>query len=300
MTHSHQSLGIALPPSVRLIEDGALPRLDVASRAATARVYLHGAHITDWRPAHADAPVLWTSSRSLYQPDKAIRGGVPVCFPWFGPHAADKSAPGHGFGRITTWTLTEADEASDGTVTLTLTLEGDNLSELGPHVFLATHRITIGPRLTMALEVENRDEIAFTFEEALHTYFRVSNAEQVTIAGLEGADYLDKVASFARRSQGTDAIRFRGETDRVYVGTGSTCVIHDPGMRRRITIEKSGSQSTVVWNPGVERARALTDIGEGEWRDMVCVETANVGDAAVRLDPCGSHTMTATISVAQA
>ena len=148
----------------------------------------------------------------------------------------------------------------------------------------------------MTLEVENRDIGPFRFEEALHTYFAVRDVERVSVDGLQTTDYLDKVAAFARKPQGDAPIRFAGETDRVYLDTDAPCVIHDSGSRR-IVITKSGSNTTVVWNPWVEKARAVPDLGDDEWREMVCVETANVGDAAIQLAPGATHTMTAEISI---
>jgi glucose-6-phosphate 1-epimerase len=273
-----------------------LPRLDVAGRHGAAQIYLHGGHLAAWQPAHARGPVLWMSAHSLFRPDRPIRGGVPICFPWFGPHREDRTVPAHGFGRLTPWTLCEAGEASDGTVSLTLQLEDDNASPVWPHYFHADLRLSIGETLTLALYVDNPDSIAFTFEEALHTYFSVSNIENVRVSGLENTEYLDKVAG-TRERQGGDPIMFTGETDRVYLNTQATCLIHDPGMQRRITIAKRGSASTVVWNPWVQKARAMTDFGDDEWPGMLCIETANVGDSAVTLRPDDRHTMTAEISV---
>jgi glucose-6-phosphate 1-epimerase len=288
-------VAISLPSSVRRIDDRGLPVLDVSTARATARVFFHGAHVAAWQPTHATAPVIWLSSRTLLQPDKPIRGGVPICFPWFGPHPTDRTAPAHGFARLADWTLTAAEEAADGTVTLELLLQ-DGSRPLWPHPFEMRHRISIGTTLTMALEVRNTGAEPFACEEALHTYFAVRSIEQVTIAGLEGTDYLDKVAGFARRTQ-AEAIRFAGETDRVYLDTMAAVEIQDRGHGRRILIAKSGSHSTVVWNPWIDKARAMPDFGDDEWRDMVCVETANVGDARIRLEPGGSHTMSAVVSV---
>lgn len=299
MHEPRASATVPLPPSIRLTADeGQLRRLDVASPRATAQVYFHGAHPTAWQPSHAGAPVLWLSERSQFQPDKPIRGGVPVCFPWFGPHRVDEDAPAHGFARLSGWTLTEAAESGDGIVTLAFSLErAHETASAWPHPCRITHHISIGAQLRMALEVHNPGTEAFTFEEALHTYLAVEDVEHVAIAGLEGAEYLDKASGFARLRQGPDPIRFTGETDRLYPDTTETCVVHDPGMRRRIVVRKQGSRSTVIWNPWIEKARAMPDFGDLEWRGMVCVETANVGAAAVRLEPGGTHRMTAEIAV---
>lgn len=289
-----------LPASVRLVERaGALPRLDVVTRASAAQVYYQGAHVARWQPAPADAPVLFLSAHTDLREGKAIRGGVPICFPWFATHGTDRGAPSHGFVRTAAWALTDGSEADDGTVALRFVLDVDeHASPLWPHRARLAHRISIGTTLEMALDVENRGAESMTFEEALHTYFSVGDIERVAIAGLEDTEYLDKVEGWARRRQGREPIRFAGETDRVYLDTTATCRIADEERSREIVVEKSGSHSTVVWNPWADRARALPDLGADDWRQMVCVETANVGAAAVTLAPGASHTMRAALSVA--
>jgi glucose-6-phosphate 1-epimerase len=299
MSDLHTLLRAKLPPSVRAeIGPGNLPRLVIKTRLGAAEVYFQGAHVTAWHPASASEPVLWMSGSSSYEMGKPLRGGVPICFPWFGAHASDAKAPGHGFARLRDWTLIEAAESAEGVVTLALELASDRaLTPLWPHAFRAVHRITIGATLTMALEVTNPGSEAFTFEEALHTYFAVRDVRNVTVTGLEQTEYLDKVTGFDRKTQGSEPIRFTGETDRVYLNTTAACVIDDPGARRRITIRKTGSEATVVWNPWIAKARAMPDFGDDEWPAMVCVETCNVNVHARKLAPGAAHTMTAIIEV---
>ena len=289
-----------LPPSVRLVQtvDG-LPRLDVDSPAATARLFCHGAQLTEWTPSGLAHSVVWTSAHSYFQPGRPIRGGVPICFPWFGPHPDDASQPAHGFVRLADWTLRQAAESGDGTVTLGFELQSDAATRrFWPHDFRLSQSYSIGPTLGMTVRVENSGAAPFTFEEALHTYFAVSDIAQTSIGGLEGTEYLDKVLGFARRRQGGEPLRFTGETDRVYLETGAECHIADPGWQRRISVAKTNSNTTVVWNPWSGRARELKDFGDDEWRAMVCVESANVGGAAVRLAPGQTHTMTVEIRAA--
>lgn len=288
----------SLPPSVRHITaPGGLERFDISTPLGTAEIYSHGAHLARWQPSHAAAPVLWMSGHSYFQQDKPIRGGVPVCFPWFGPHPEDSTVPAHGFARISPWTLCEARESRDGTVTLAFELETDNASPVWPHHFHADIRYTIGSTLQMELIVHNVDTVPITFEEALHSYFTVSDVSSVTISGLEQAAYLDKVGGRTERAAEGQPIRFTGETDRVYLGTTATCSIDDPGLNRRIVVSKEHSHSTVVWNPWIAKARAMPDFGDDEWPGMVCVETANVGSAAVTLRPGDRHRMTVSLAV---
>jgi glucose-6-phosphate 1-epimerase len=291
-------VGTTLPSSVRIEQAaGGLPRVSVENARGKAEVYFQGAHVAAWHPAAASAPVLWLSRRSVFEAGRPIRGGVPICFPWFGPHPADKSAPAHGFARLRDWRLVDAQEDAAGTVTLAMELSGEGLSLQWPHRFRAVHRISAGSVLRMDLEVHNEGTDAFTYEEALHTYFGVGEVRNVTVTGLEGAEYLDKVGGLSRHRQGVEPVSFAGETDRVYLDTRAPCVIHDPGGRRRITVSKTGSDSTVVWNPWIDKARAMPDFGDDEWPEMLCVETCNVNAHACTLEPGASHTMTAIVTV---
>jgi glucose-6-phosphate 1-epimerase len=287
-----------LPSSVSLEPgQGGLPRLTVVNPMARAEVYLHGAHVTAWQPA-GHAPVLWMSRASYWDAARPIRGGVPICFPWFGAHPSDTSAPSHGFARLRDWTLIEARDDGQGATHLAFRLTGDAPAPAAwPHPFEATFRVSVGPALLMTLEVRNPAAGAFSFEEALHTYFAVGDVRRVEITGLEGADYLDKVGGTTRRSQGPEPIRFTAETDRVYLATQQACTISDPAQGRRIVVRKSGSDATVVWNPWVAKAKAMPDFGDDEWPGMVCVETGNVNVHAVTLAPGASHAMTAAIEV---
>lgn len=289
---------IDLPPSVRQTAGrSGLPRLSVTTSRTAGEVYLHGAHVTAWQPAKA-APVLWVSRDSQFDPARPIRGGVPVCFPWFAAHASDPSAPMHGFARIRPWTLTDAADAS-GEVQLTFTLEDDASSRgsAWPHRFTAHYRVTVGERLGLSLDVGNTGEAPVRFEAALHTYFAVQDVRSVSVTGLAGTEYLDKVDRLARKREGDAPIRIVGETDRIYLETESTCTIHDPGLNRRIEVAKTGSRSTVLWNPWADKARAMPDFTDDQWPSMLCIETANVGDSAVQLEPGSHHTMTAVISL---
>jgi D-hexose-6-phosphate mutarotase len=288
----------SLPSTVTLeTGEGGLPRLTVVNPLARAEIYLHGAHVTAWEPA-GHGPVLFMSGASQWSAAKPIRGGVPICFPWFGPHASDASAPSHGFARLRDWTVVEAREGERGETVLTFELTPEaSPSAAWPHAFAATYRVSVGSSLVLSLEVHNPGAEPFTFEEALHTYFVVRDVREVEIRGLENADYLDKVGGTTNRNQGAEPIRFTAETDRIYLNTQATCTIHDAGLGRSIEVRKNGSDATVVWNPWVAKARAMADFGDDEWPEMVCVETGNVDVHAVTLGPGGRHAMTATIDV---
>ena len=160
-----------------------------------------------------------------------------------------------------------------------------------------SYQITLGKALHLKFIVSNLADVEQRFEAALHTYLAVGDATTVKITGLEGADYLDKMHGGERRNQGDEPITFTEETDRVYVDTAADCVLHDPTLKRRITVAKQGSNSTVIWNPWTAKAARMEDFGDEEWKKMCCIETASVGDDAVVLQPGAAHEMTATISV---
>jgi glucose-6-phosphate 1-epimerase len=285
----------AIPGMVRFeASPPGMVRAVVTAPAAEAHVYLHGAHVTHYRPA-GGAPVLFLSSASRFAPGQPIRGGVPVCFPWFAARAGDPAAPAHGVARTATWTLDAV--ARDGeAVDLTLSLEADDATRRWwPHDFALRYRVRVGATLELLLEVENRSAGPVTFEEALHTYLAVSDVAAVSLTGLEGAGYVDKTAGGAAKREGTTPLRLDGETDRVYEGAPGACRVDDPGAGRRLVIEKAGSATTVVWNPGPAKGPAIPDLGPGEWRRMVCVETANAHRDAVTLAAGARHAMRAAI-----
>jgi D-hexose-6-phosphate mutarotase len=261
------------------------------TREAEARVAVQGAHVTHWRP-HGREPVLFMSPRSVFAPGRSIRGGVPICFPWFAARADDPTAPAHGFARIRDWQPMERTDT-----TLVFGLQSDEATRrLWPHDFRLRFHVRVGRTLELALEVTNTSAAPFTCETALHTYLLVGDVASVTITGLQDATYIDKVDGGARKRAGDGPLPFDGEVDRVFVGTNATCVVHDPALGRRIGVAKSGSATTVVWNPGPARAAALADLGPEAWRTMVCVESANAADDRLTLAPGAVHRMSVTLS----
>ncbi len=275
---------------------GSLPRLLVKHPNAEAEIYLQGAHLTHWQPAGHE-PVLFVSSRSPFAPAKPIRGGVPICFPWFANHATDPTKPAHGFARVRDWNLVESSKSADHAY-IHLRLTSDlRTKAFWPFDFRADFKLTIGRTLEMKYIITNTDTKPFRYEEALHTYYRVSDVRNVTVSGLKGVTYLDKPNGMKRVVEEPEAIAFAGETDRVYINTPHTCVIHDPGMKRKITVEKSGSASTVIWNPFDKRAVNMPDLGEENWQPFVCVETANCFDNAITLGVGETHEIVSRISV---
>ena len=286
----------AIPGAAKIItSQGGLAAIQVDTGETEGLIYLHGGHVAQWRPKGHDE-VLWLSTKSQYVAGKPIRGGVPICFPWFGPNANNPAAPMHGFARLRDWRL-ESIEHDAGAVTVVLQTASDAESKKWWDAeFVLTYRITMGMSLTMALEFKNTGPNEVTLQEALHTYFSLGDAKQVKVSGLEGVRYVDKMDGAKTKMQ-EGAITIAGETDRVYLDTTGTVTIEDPDKRRRIVVAKEGSHTTVVWNPWIAKAAAMADFGNDEWTGMMCVETCNVGDFARKVAPWDSTTMTARISV---
>lgn len=276
---------------------GGLTRLVITTPLAEAHIYLQGAHVTHFQPV-GGAPVLFLSERSFFAPGKPIRGGVPVCFPWFSARAGQPESPAHGFARTMPWEVESLAVDGDQTVLAILRLAAnDETRALWPHEFVLRHHIVVGPRLTMLLEVENLSGEPFLFKEALHTYLAVGDVREVAISGLENAPYVDKTDGFQTKTLGSEPLRFTSETDRIFPHTRATCVLDDPRAARRISVEKSGSATTVIWNPWIEKAAAMKDFGPEEWTGMACIETANTGADAITLAPGAKHAMRAIISI---
>jgi len=296
--------------------EGGLMAVHITAPAAEATIYFQGAHLTHWKPA-GQAPVLFTSSRSEFTAGKAIRGGVPVIFPWFGERHDGKAGPSHGFARVSEWQLAFAALFGDA-LHLIWMLEPNELSRsLGFDHFKVGYSMSIGQTLTLELTVANdsnandsssgsgartpeqmqQQGTPFSYEAAFHTYYEVADARQVSVEGLGNTEYIDKVDGGKRKQQDEPVLHLRGRTDRPYLNTAATCVLNDQAGHRRIVVQKSGSNSTVVWNPWSELCAKMPDMTAEGWQRFVCVETANVGENAITLAPGAAHSMKAEISV---
>ena len=262
-------------------------------------VFDHGAQVWSYQP-DGQAPVLWLSAKSWFSDDQPIRGGVPVCFPWFGPGRNGDMQPIHGYARTQAWHLSDIKDTIDRDGRLLVEYELDN-SMTGkrdefPYEYTAYLRVKFTPEyLGLALEVTNDGETEFTFENALHTYLAVGDVQQVAITGLEGVTYLDKVAGGSAEQSGP--VTVSGEIDRVYASTGEV-VLDDPVLGRKLVIAKSGSAHTVVWNPWIDKSAAMADFGDDEWQGMICIEAANAFDAAITLLPGQTHTLKQRVTLA--
>ncbi len=263
----------------------------IANNHAQSAIALQGAHIMAFQP-NGEAPLIWLSPAAKLAPGKSIRGGVPVCWPWFGAHASESSFPAHGFARTVPWQVAASEALLDGSTRITFELPQSAIpSAQWPHSCRVRLVVTVGKTLAMELITENTGNVAFEIGEALHTYFAISDVDNIRITGLEDCVYLDKVDGFRRKTQ-AGAITIASEVDRVYVNTEADCLIEDCGLKRRIRIAKHGSHSTVVWNPWIEKSAKMGDFGsDAGYRGMVCVESANATENVVSVAPGATHSL---------
>jgi glucose-6-phosphate 1-epimerase len=287
---------LEIPGVARVVEgNGGLPKVRITSPEVVGEMYLHGAHVTSWKPAGAEE-ALFVSSQSRWEDGRAIRGGVPVCFPWFGGKADDPEAPPHGFVRTKAWQLESIAQAGDAATVSMFTESNDSTKKWWPADFRLVHRATFGRELSLELVVTNTGRTPLRFEEALHAYYRVGNIDKARVQGLDAVLYLDKTDSNRKKTQHGEIV-IASETDRVYLDATGPIELEDPVLHRRTRVAKENSRATVVWNPWVEKAHSLSDFADDEWKQMICIETGNVSDFAVDLEPGQQHKMKALVRV---
>jgi glucose-6-phosphate 1-epimerase len=288
----NKRFGIA---GVAVVEAGekGLPRVAVKTAVAEGHVYLHGAHVSHYQRT-GEAPMLYMDKSSWFETGKPIRGGVPVIFPWFGANANDKTLPAHGLVRQREWELVSIAPMEKDAVCVTLAFKSnEETRKAWANDFELIYRVVIGKTLSMSLIVKNTGTASFNCENALHTYFRVGDIHFATVSGLENTSYLSKVGgSVEIVNPGDSPVKFEKETDRVYFNTRAVCVIKDPILNRHILVEKEGSLATVVWNPWIDKAKAMPDFTDDAWPTMVCVEAVNAGFNGWTVNPGESRALT--------
>ncbi len=265
--------------------------IEVKNSAGTATIALQGAQLLSWAPV-GEKPVIWLSGKANYLKGKSVRGGIPICWPWFGPHPEEPSHPAHGFARNLDWEVAGTKSLTDATQVV-LRLIPNEIS--WPYPSELECRIKVGRTLEMDLITRNAGLEPFTMGCALHTYFEVGDVRTVEILGLEETFYIDKVNGGKKRQSGP--VTVNSEVDRIYLDTASDCLIRDPGYNRTIRVEKEGSRSTVVWNPWMEKADKMGDLGDKGYLNMLCVESCNAADDVVTVPPGKSHRLSVRYSI---
>lgn len=267
---------------------GGLPVVEIHNRHGSALISLQGAHLLSWMPA-GEEDVIWLSEDATFAAGKSVRGGVPICWPWFGAHESNADFPAHGFARTSNWQVVTTEALTDGNTRITFTTYPQPETQaMWPADTSVQYQLTIGKKLEMELLTHNNGSEAITIGQALHTYFRVGDVSQVLLHGLDDTSYLDKLEGFKRKIQ-HGPITVNEEIDRIYLDTASDCVIEDKSLKRNIIIIKCGSHSTVVWNPWQETADKMGDLGRNGYKHMFCVESSNAADDVVTIEPGKVH-----------
>jgi len=270
---------------------GNIPVVEIKNKYASALISLQGAHVLSWVPK-GEAEVIWVSADASFAEGKSVRGGIPICWPWFGAHESNSEFPAHGFARTVYWDVGNARQLETGETQITFKLNTKQASEkikaMWPQDTEVEYIVTVGADLKLELVTRNNSSGDLKITEALHTYFNVADVERTCVDGLDGKIYLDKPDGFTRKTQ-NGLVNIKGEVDRVYLNTGDELIIND--SCRKIIINKQGSESTIVWNPGKQVAEKMGDLGEDGYLKMLCVESGNAAENVVCVAAGESHVL---------
>jgi len=266
-----------------------IPRIVIQNRKAKALISLQGAHLLSWVPA-GQSDVLWLSEQAIFKQGKSVRGGIPICWPWFGAHETNDTLPAHGFARTVMWQVVKTEALSDDETMIVFRLDcryqDQAVSNMWSHAVSVEYTLIIGDSLTLSLKTHNHSDHAVLIGQAFHTYFNIDNIKDTQVCGLENKSYLDKPDNFKQKIQSGPLV-VTNEVDRVFINTEDAVAIKNKS--RVITISKQGSCSTVVWNPWKDVAEKMGDMGEHGYRQMLCVESANAADDTRTIEAGASH-----------
>jgi glucose-6-phosphate 1-epimerase len=266
---------------------------EINNTRAHATISTYSGQVLSYRPKNRKHDLLFVSDKAYYEDGKAIKGGIPVCWPWFGPDPDGKGRPAHGFVRNRQWNVTGSESLADGSTRIVLSMvDNDETRVLWPHPFRLDIEITVGDSLRVALVTHNTGDKSITISQALHTYFQVGDISTVSVRGLDGNDYLDKANDSALKKQ-SGPVTVTGEVDRIYTGVAGELTIDDPSLGRKIRIASRGCSTAVVWNPWIDIAASMADLGDDDYKRMICVETANAGPETVEIAAGGEYCLEA-------
>ncbi|MGB5395959.1 MAG: D-hexose-6-phosphate mutarotase [Gammaproteobacteria bacterium] len=276
---------------------GELTIAVIKNKFASAVVSLYAGQVLSYRPVNTNSDLMFLSEQAYYQTGKAIKGGVPVCWPWFGPDPQGKGRPAHGFARNSEWTVIDSGTASNGATRLALELKlNETTRALWDGEIEARLDIEVGESLKLKLTTTNKGKETIELSQALHTYFNVGNIAKTSVNGLEDKTYIDKVDGSKEKTQSGE-VTINAEVDRIYTDVNNRLVINDVELGRKIHIESEGSHSAVVWNPWKKIAAGMADLGDEDYKRMLCVETTNAGPDVVSVAPGGRYSMSAEYSI---
>ncbi len=278
---------------------GALPMIEVDNGQARALISVYAGQVLAYQPSSATDDLLFVSERAYFAPSRGIKGGIPVCWPWFGPDPENQGRGGHGFARTLPWTVHACESRPDGSTLIRLGLADDEITRaVWPYFFNLWLEIRVGTTLALALTTRNSGDAPFRITQGLHAYFKVGDATQVRVEGLDGCDYIDKSVG------GADAVIRQagpvtvvGEVNRIYEQVPAQLCIEDPLLARRIRIDTEHSRTCVVWNPWIETARAMDDLDDADYRRFICVETVNTASEVIEIPSKGAYRLAAEYRV---
>ncbi|MEL6351768.1 MAG: D-hexose-6-phosphate mutarotase [Cyanobacteria bacterium J06627_28] len=287
-----------VPGQVKVVEGkGGFPVVTVTNEKATAKISVYSAQVLSFQPVGESADLMFVSEQAYYKTGKATKGGIPICWPWFGPDPEGKGRASHGFVRNRMWTLLSAEPLPTGETKVRLgMLPSEETLGIWPYPFELVMEVLVGNTLTVTLTTKNTGDQTFPITQAFHTYFATGDINQVKVLGLEGVTYLDKVNSGEVTAQ-EGAISFSGEVDRVYMGVKPELVVDDGAMGRRIRITSTGSKTAIVWNPWSEISEKMADLESQDYQRFVCVETANAGDEVIQVAPGEEYQLKAVYEI---
>ncbi|NBQ68416.1 MAG: D-hexose-6-phosphate mutarotase [Nitrosomonadaceae bacterium] len=278
--------------------NGGLPMIQVKTAKAKALISIHAGQVLSYQPAGESEDVMFLSAKAYYQDGKAIKGGAPVCWPWFGADPEGKGRPGHGFVRNRGWNVVATEALSNGDIKVTVGLDDTAETQaIWPHAFSLRQEIVIGDSLNLSLITRNTGKEKFTITQAFHTYFKVGDITRAKVLGLTGCDYLDKAGGGNAQKHQSGDVTIDAEVDRIYLNVGNTLTIDDGALNRRIQITSQGSKTAVVWNPWEKIAKDMADLEDDDYKRLLCVETTNAADDVREVAPGGECQLVADYRV---
>ncbi|MEK6708405.1 MAG: D-hexose-6-phosphate mutarotase [Pseudomonadota bacterium] len=291
----------AIAGQLRFIEGkGGFPFIEISNAKASALISVYAGQALSFRPAGTADDLMFLSEKAYYQPGKAIKGGAPICWPWFGADPQGLGRPAHGFVRNRLWNVVATGTTADGDTRVTLGLiDTPETRAIWPQSFTLALEITVGNSLNLELVTGNTGTQTFSITQAFHTYFKVGDISQTSVLGLEGIDYIDKTDNSAQKHQ-TGAVTINTEVDRIYLGVQGELVIADAALKRRIRIASRGSKTAVVWNPWAKISAEMGDLQDDDYRRLLCVETTNAATDVVEVAPDSEFRLVANYRAEQA
>ena len=284
---------------VKFVEgEGGFPLIEINNEHARATISVYAGQVLSFTPAN-QTEVMFLSSQAYRQAGKAIKGGAPICWPWFGPDPEDKGRPNHGFVRNRLWQMRDVVSTQDGATQVTMGLvDTAEIRKIWDYSFDLAIAITVGKVLTIELITRNTGEQSFAITQALHSYFKVGDIDRVTVLGLADRTYIDKVDEGKQKTQAGE-ITFSGECDRIYLDVPAELAIEDRELNRKIEITATNSKTAIVWNPGAKISASMADLGDRDYVNFVCVETANAADEVITVAAGETYKMTARYAVSE-